>query len=76
MLLLSRFENFLKMCGLEMGCDTKWSKSQIEDYQNMTCAKYVPFIFGQSDLRSVELRKSEVSKCEPSIFMLLFYMTF
>lgn len=34
MLLISRFENYLKMCGFEMGCDTKWKKSQIEKSQN------------------------------------------
>ena len=34
MLLISRFESYLKMCGFEMGCDTKWKKSQIEKSQN------------------------------------------
>jgi hypothetical protein len=38
MLLISRFESYLKMCGFEMGCDKKWSQSQIEESQNKPCA--------------------------------------
>ena len=34
MLLISRFESYLKMCGFEMGCDKKWIQSQIEKSQN------------------------------------------
>ena len=57
MLLISRFESYLKMCGFEMGCDTKWKKSQIEKSQNRDQDQYGGILDRQKSVKMTEIGK-------------------